>query len=197
MKITKSDLKNLIKVCDINNPKYELNFIYIDEENAVSCNTRALAIYKHGVQSMKPFYVHQSIIKEALRNTKAVFYTLDGHNCITAYDKEEFELMQYSMTASKYFIKKFNYPDYKRIIPKETKINKPFVFKEQIHGILADNEIAMNPKYLPDFDSGIVGINREDLPIMVTNKDKNFMYISMPIIENTFKELRESIKGNK
>lgn len=197
MKITKSDLKNLIKICDTNNPKYELNFIYIDAENAVCTNTRALALYKHGIQNIKPFYIHQSIVKEALRNTKAVSYTFDTHNCITAYDKEDFELMQYSMTSNKYFIDNFNYPDYKRIIPEETKINKPFVVKEQIHGILANNEIAMNPKYLPDFDSGIVGINKEDIPVTVTNKDKNFMYVSMPTIENTFKELRELIKGNK
>ena len=53
IKLTKNQLKNLIISCDTNNPKYELNFIYIDKENAVSINTRCLTIIEHNENTEK------------------------------------------------------------------------------------------------------------------------------------------------
>lgn len=199
IKISKQDLKNLIAACDLNNPKYELNYVYVDSENIVSCNTRVLAMFKHNEYVPKPFFIHISILKEAVKNTKCEYYSLDDFNKVSALDKKtQFEdkpliLMSYSIETDKYFKDSFKYPDYKRIIPEKTNIKKPFTNKEQIAGIAALENVSINPKFIPNFESGIVGINSRKLPVKITNEYNNKHFIIMPIIDDRFKELQDII----
>lgn len=191
--LTREELKALLKVCDNNNPKFELNFIFIDKENSVSTNTRALCIVKHSALSntTNDMHLHNSLATAALKQTKAVSFTIEESNKITALDKDDLELMTFGFSSkSDYLDKDFRYPDYSRIIPESFKSVIPFTLKEQIQGVLALNEITVNQKYIPDFNAGLISHNGPDSPVHFEEEFNKIIYISMPIKDDRFKELK-------
>lgn len=197
IKLTRNQLKNLIISCDTNNPKYELNFIYIDKENAVSTNTRCVTIVEHD-QNTEEMWLHSSLAKTAIKDSKATDFIIESNNSIISVDKDGFHIMRYSITMTNYSYSTMKFPDYKRIIPKEcTKPNIPFTDASQINGILALDEVNVNPKYLPLISEGYISHNGNQLPVMIQDSDRIITNVVMPIINDRFKELKDYLKKNK
>lgn len=197
IKLTKNQLKNLIMSCDTNNPKYELNFIFIDKENAVSTNTRCVTIVEHN-QNTKEMWLHISLAKAAIKDSKATHFIIESNNSIISTDKDEFHIMRYSIDMTDYTYSTMKFPDYKRIIPQSfTKQNIPFLDASQINGILALDEVNVNPKYLPLISEGYISHNGETMPVMIQDVDKLITHVVMPINDGRFKELKDYLKKTK
>ena len=197
IKLTRNQLKNLIMSCDTNNPKYELNFIFIDKENAVSTNTRCVTIVEHN-QNTEGMWLHISLAKTAFKDTRATHFIIESNNSIISIDKDEFHIMRYSIDMTDYTYSTMKFPDYKRIIPKLfTKQNIPFIDASQINGILAIDEVNVNPKYLPLISEGYISHNGETMPIMIQDEHRIITHVVMPIVSDRFKELKDYLKKTK
>ena len=197
IKLTKNQLKNLIISCDTNNHKYELNFIYIDKENAVSTNTRCVTIVEHN-QNTKEMWLHVSLAKTAIKDSKATHFIIESNNSIISVDKDEFNIMRYSIDMTDYTYSTMKFPDYKIIIPTSfTKSNIPFTDASQMQGILAIDEVNVNPKYLPLIDEGYISYNTDNLPVMIQDVDRLITNVVMPINDGRFKELKDYLKKTK
>ncbi len=128
---------------DKNNPKEELNHIYVDKENIVLTNTVWLIIIKHDLNIEKPIL---------LINDKA---------------KYKYGNLQYSDIFGCTFIDdNFNYPDYTRILRKNND-NMSIGFcniLESIYEIQFNNNIAISYKVLSDLNklSKLVFIDKYD-----------------------------------
>ena len=197
IKLTKNQLKNLIISCDTNNPKYELNFIFIDKENAVSTNTRCVTIIEHN-QNTEEMWLHISLAKAAIKDTRATHFIIESNNSIISIDKDEFHIMRYSIDMTDYTCSTMKFPDYKRIIPQSfTKQNIPFTDASQINGILALDEVNLNPKYLPLISEGYISHNGDQLPVMIQDAERLITHVVMPIVSDRFKELKDYLKKTK
>lgn len=197
IKLTKNQLKNLIISCDTNNPKYELNFIYIDKENAVSTNSRCITVIEHN-QNTEEMWLHISLAKTAIKDSKATHFIIESNNSIISVDINEFHIMRYSIDMTDYTYSTMRFPDYKRIIPQSCiKSDIPFTDASQINGILALDEVNVNPKYLPLINEGYISYNADDLPVMIQDTDKLITHVVMPIVSDKFKELKDYLKKNK
>ena len=197
IKLTKNQLKNLIISCDTNNPKYEFNFIYIDKENAVSTNTRCITVIEHN-ENTEEMWLHVSLAKTAIKDSKATHFIIENSNSITSVDKDEFHIMRYSITMTDYTYSTMKFPDYQRIIPQScTKSNIPFTNITQIQGILALDEVNVNPKYLPLISEGYISHNGPELPVMIQDYERFITHVVMPINDGRFKELKDYLKKNK
>ncbi len=197
IKLTKNQLKNLIISCDTKNPKYELNFIYIDKQNAVSTNSRCITVIEHN-QNTEEMWLHISLAKTAIKDSKATHFIIESNNSIISFDKDNFHIMRYSIDMTDYTYSTMKFPDYNRIIPQScTKSNIPFTDASQIQGILALDEVNVNPKYLPLINEGYISYNADDLPVMIQDSEKIITHVVMPIISDKFKELKDYLKKNK
>lgn len=182
---------------DTNNPKYELNYLYIDAKNMVSTNTRAMAIVKHWGDldaEVENFYIHKSVVDLALKQRKALSYDL-GADMIVCLDKDDREIYSISKRHDNHVIK---YPAYDRIVPTDVRKAIPFVQHSHIDGILALNKVLVEvkyiPKVMPDGDcTWYVGINDNTMPIVIFDKQKDMQVIIMPIVDTfeMFRELKE------
>ena len=197
IKLTKNQLKNIIMSCDTNNLKYELNFIYIDKENAVSTNTKCVTIIEHN-QNTEEMWLHISLAKTAIKDSKATHFIIESNNSIISDDKDEFHIMRYSIDMTDYTYSTMKFPDYQRIIPASfTKQNIPFTDASQMQGILALDEVNVNPKYLPLISEGYISYNADDLPVMIQDVDRLITHLVMPINDGRFKELKDYLKKTK
>lgn len=190
MEVSREKLELASLYIDTINPKFELNYLYIDSENMVSSNTRALSVIKHGGKVEVEFYICKNIVSLALKQTKAKFFILSADN-IVCLDKEQDELFTVSLSSTNSYTK-FKYPEYVRILPKQDmKMSVPFAESSHIGGILATHGVLIDSKYIPkkfniDF-RGYIGINDSNLPIMLYSEDKSVQIVIMPIIDNFFK----------
>jgi hypothetical protein len=197
IKLTRNQLQNLIMSCDTNNPKYELNFIYIDKENAVSTQTRAITIVEHN-QKTEEMWLHVSLAKKAITDKKATHFIIESNNSIISVGIDEFHIMRYSIDLTDYTYSTMRFPDYKRIVPNSfTKSNIPFTDSSQINGILALDEINVNPKYLPLIEEGYISYNGSSMPVMIKDSEEIITHVVMPIINDRFKELKDYLKKTK
>ncbi len=197
IKLTKNQLKNLIISCDTNNTIYELNFIYIDKENAVSTNTRCVTVIEHN-ENTEEMWLHVSLAKTATKDSKATHFIIESNNSIISVDKDESHIMRYSITMTDYTYSTMRFPDYKRIIPQScTKSNIPFTDASQMQGILALDEVNVNPKYLPLISEGYISHNGETMPVVIQDVDKLITHVVMPINDGRFKELKDYLKKTK
>ena len=197
IKLTKNQLKNLIISCNTNNPKYELNFIYIDKENAVSTNTRCATIIKHN-QNTEEMWLHISLAKKAIKDSKSTHFIIESNNSIISVDIDESHIMRYSITMTDYTYSTMKFPDYQRIISQSfIKPNIPFTDASQMQGILALDEVNVNPKYLPLISEGYISHNGDQLPVMIQDSDRIITNVVMPIVNDRFKELKDYLKKNK
>lgn len=189
IKVIRKKLEIAAKYIDVNNPKFELNFLYIDEENLVSTNTRALAVVKHDgkLEGNTHTFIHKSVVDLALKQTKAVKFELDT-NSIHCIDKDGAELIKISKEHD--FFDGFKYPEYERIIPKYIENKHAFIHSSSISGILALNKTLVDDRYIPSFadkkdylfDGGFVGINEPNMPIVISDKYEVMRTVIMPIV---------------
>lgn len=113
-------IKKIIPAIDTNNPKFELNGALIDiveyAVNFVATDTRRLAIVKYENQSIDKLSL--IIPKKAIIEIQKLF-----HDDIEMYYNDVNLMIKSSNNT--FFTKLINgkYPDYERIIPKETKHN--------------------------------------------------------------------------
>ena len=189
IRVSKKKLEIAGKYVDTNNPKPELNHLYVDGEHLVSTNTRALAVVKHCGSTDGEFYISKDILVLALKQLKAVEFILED-NEITCIDKDNEEFLIISREKVETHHKFFKFIDYKRIIPKETEKNIPFIQSSSIDGIFAVNKVVVNNRYIPTleaknddaFDGGYVGINANNSPVTISDTKKEMMVVLMPII---------------
>ena len=199
--VNKENLKLVEKYIDAGNPKFELDYLFVDtdNENLVATDTRTLAIAKCDTVSKGNFYVHKKLVSLAIKQTKAIEYHLEK-NKITCLDRDDIELVVFSLEKDFYnkYEERFHYPDYKRIIPKETKHKIPFVSYSAIEGILNLNKIVVDTKriptkstrYLKDYDGGFIKFNDAEMPITIEDNKDGSMIIIMPIVDK-FEVFRE------
>lgn len=197
MEVTRERLEAVAPYIDSGCPKVELNYLFIDDKNMVSTNTRALAIVEHYQDDVKMnFYIHKSIIDLSLKQTKAKSFEL-SLNKIICLDKEGEEILIISRSESTDFAR---FPAYENIIPKELEKTIPFIQRSHIDGILAVNKVLIDNKYIPKIADikgnmdflGYVGINSNNLPIIIFNHRKDMQFIIMPIVDhNLFPEFKE------
>jgi len=197
VRITRKYLAAAAAYIDTNNPKFELDYLFIDSENMVSTNTRALAVVKHySVEKFQDFYIHKSIVDLAIKQTKAKSFELSLDKII-CYDKDDFELLIISKSPQSNYGR---YPEYKRILPPSFDHTIPFLKESHIDGIFALNKVLIDNKNIPKLgltkeDSeflGYIGINSDNLPVSLFDVKKDIQCIIMPIIENNlFPDLKE------
>jgi len=190
IKVNRRSLEIASKYIDVRNPKFELNYLYVDNKNIVSTNTRALVIVKHHGNIEKDeddFFIHKNIVDVALKQRKAKKFILQSNGIILLDDKgNELFTISAQMYAGNYQ-NCVKYPEYKNIIPKDMKKNIPFVNSSQINGILAVNKIIVDEKYIPnlkgsnEFESMQIGINSIASPISIKSGD--ITIVIMPIID--------------
>lgn len=178
-RLNKQALEEIGKLIDINNPKFELNYLLVDGVNVVSTNTRALCVVKHFEHVEEPFLVHGDIVKKALKETKATNYILSKNKIIAMREHEE--LMTYSLSGG---LENFRYPDYERIFPKEEHSSIPFTENSQISGICALKKTHLNPKYLPKLKSGTITNITPNLPVLIEDKEEDIKILVMPIVDS-------------
>ena len=187
IKVSKKRLAIVAMSLDNNNPKFELNYLYIDNENMVSTDTRRLSVVKHlGKNESEPFLIHQTVVRLALKQTKAEEFILMP-NTIMCLDKHGRQLMilQKDLESSKW-----NFPDYERIVPKSIEKTIPYNEDAQVAGIFAINHIHINHSYIPPLvgksktdEIYYAGINERNLPVVIFDEYKEIKVIIMPIID--------------
>ncbi|MGP1579709.1 MAG: DNA polymerase III subunit beta [Wolinella sp.] len=136
-------MKKIIPVVDTNNPKFELNGALIDIKeysfSFVATDTRRLALIKYDNSSIEK--LNLIIPKKAIIEIQKLFF-------------EEVELYYnetYLIIKSKnylFFSKLINgkYPDYERIIPKDTKFNMTLPKEKIIEAIKLINSVSLDIK---------------------------------------------------
>jgi len=181
-------LEDILLHIDKNNPKFELNYCYVDDINIVSTDTRVLCVAEHGLNINKPFFIDRTIVEKAVREKKADSFILNP-NRIAAIQNGN-EIMTFSMSYP-VDMKNFRFPDYHRIIPETINTKISFVDNSQINGLFAAKKVAVNPKYLPKSKYGYIGINEKNLPVVVQDGEYKIKTIIMPIVDK-FKEFDEN-----
>lgn len=201
--IKRDHLEYVSLYMDTNNPKPELNGLYVDNDMVCSTNTRALAVFNHGKKLKKntKIFIESSIVKDALKKKDAVEFRLSAFTIGCLNDDGELFLELKCFTKNLH-----KYPDIKRInlnIDNEGVFGKDkFIFTDlhQIAGILAVNMIDVDNKWIPRIRSpkyrrstgGVIYIQKHDhLPIMIRYENE-VVTMLMPIID-TFKMFREKI----
>ncbi|CAA6821930.1 MAG: DNA polymerase III beta subunit (EC [uncultured Sulfurovum sp.] len=136
-------LKKISSAIDNNNPKFELNGALLDiqknETKLVGTDTRRLSISTLTTQNEKEFSL--IIPKKAILEIQKLF--MDQINIY--YDDTNLIIQN----ENYYFFSRLingNYPDYKRIVPKETKINITLPKKEMLESIKMITTISQEIK---------------------------------------------------
>ena len=186
----RAEIENLAKAVDANNPKFELNFVYVDNESVVSTNTKVLISIKHEQNFDGKLFIHGSILKKALSDRRASYFYL-GLNSVASASGMEISnsniIMEYSVPLADENIY-WKYPDYRRILPNTDKMKAvEFVENSNLSGIFAINKIHIDPKLLPTFKKGFVYHDGNN-PVLISDFDyPNRVCVIMPIVDS-FKE---------
>lgn len=175
VQMNKHDMQVLIQYCDTNNPRFELNYIYVDEKHAVSTNTRALAFIEHTEAIDKPFLVSVKAAVTAIKVQGAFRFRLEP-NRIICLDSKDIEIV----TISSQEPPEWRWTDYKRIIPESMAHTVRFAHQNEIGGVLVVNKVTIDNRFIPKIDGGYIGINSNSTPIMVQDEDKRIGVIIMP-----------------
>lgn len=188
LKVTREKLEFASLYVDVNNPKFELNYLYVDSKCMVSTNTRALAVVKHSCAVDKAFYVHKSIVDLALKQAKAKLFLLKP-NSIMCQDANGDEILTILLSDS-LADDNYRFPEYSRIIPSVMAHKIPFSNASHIDGIFATHGVLVDNKHVPkkfgvDFH-GYIGINSSNLPVTISSDDGAVLLVLMPIIDNFF-----------
>jgi len=142
-------LKKISPTIDNNNPKFELNGALLNIKNSstqlVGTDTRRLAIVSLSSQNEKEFSI--IIPKKAILEIQKLF--IDQINIY--YDKTNLVIKNNNY----YFFSRLingNYPDYERIIPKESKISMNLPKRELLESIKMITTISQEIKitFLPE-----------------------------------------------
>jgi len=187
--INKKLLEDVLITIDKNNPKYELNFCYVDKENIVSTNTRALTVATHELEIQEPFFIERHLVEKAVKEKNALYFKV-APSKITAYDKDLNELITFSIERPRNK-DNFRFPDYERLITKEFNKKISFVDYSQINGIFAINKVDINPIWIPKTKLGYICINDKNIPVMIENAEHKIKTLIMPIVDR-FKEFDEN-----
>lgn len=192
--VSRAELEFGSAYMDINNPKFELNHLFVDSENIVSTNTRALAMvgHKNGECSKDlKFLISREVVLDALKKKKATsFRLLDATVvCINEFG-DEFMTISCPPTIG-YF------PDYKRIVTDVEGKGKPFTQLDQITGIAASSRIEIDRKHAPKIKgvfTGRVFLRDGSIPVQIkmtpVHNLQDATIVIMPIVD-TFKIFRE------
>jgi hypothetical protein len=184
-RIKKSELEIVSKYIDKNNPKIEFNYLFVDQDNLVATNTRAIGIIQHrsNIEGKDKFFIHGDVVALALKQTKAVEFELQEQKII-CFDKAGHEIITIQKSEKPDRFDDYNFTNYKRIIPETFKKTMPFVEHAQIQGIFAVEKIQVNTNYLPKkFDEGNIGINNYNIPVKISNFEDTIKIIIMPIVD--------------
>ncbi|RXK03814.1 hypothetical protein CRV02_01055 [Arcobacter sp. CECT 8989] len=175
--LTRDILEKIAAAIDKNNPRFELNYLYIDSTNCVATNTRIMTIFEHGQNINGCFFVHGELISKALKERKTKEFIL-SHNKIECQKEKDynniFSLEEHELHA---------YVKYEMVLKHETPQELPFYYKENITGILLREDILINPKYIPDFSEGIIKIKDSKSPICIEDGEYKIKTIIMPIVD--------------
>lgn len=156
----------LNKILPTNNPKLEINHIFLDSENMVATDTRILIVKKHGMDDIDKEYV---IVNPKAKDKSIKIDTLiDGMGYSTNYGK---------------------YPDYKRILTKEpmVKVEGDVDGLTLLQMICAEKGMMINfvdyaafMKMLSKITFNRYYVGGKNLPITIANDE--YTIVLMPIV---------------
>lgn len=189
--LTSDDIADVCKYADYDNPKEELNCIYIDAENIVATDTRRMIVKKNknGVGSC---LIPRAFCELFLENGGSFFTTDDG---IYLESNDKFYMFH---TAKR------PYPDHRRIIPKNRTtilsmsqyLEKSKVFIDKYSGEevrirkFKDGYLCIAEEYIEkEFDTII--INEYKTPIVFEKQDTIVVIMPMFFNEDEIKEMLE------
>ena len=188
------NLRLLVDVADTDNVKCELNYIYFDDENIVSCDTRRLAVVKNNT-NLKDLYIPKFFLEK---------YLEDEDSIIEIVDKNIF-LITNNIYCHYTQSNNIKYPDYKRIMPKDTAqtiemdkyLSDMKIYTNDVGIDIAlykfnDNKhLVINNEYI-NRDMDTVSFNESNLPVVFERE--NVKLIVMPMILDA-DDIDELIKG--
>jgi hypothetical protein len=174
--VTKKQLQLLSSYCDTNNINYRFNYIFIDSDNIVATDTRALIVMEHLQDVDKEFAIHKSVIELALK-TNATEYILKENSICCVLKKYRDEVC-ISATA----MSDFEYVNYKRITDIQDQSELKFVSSDAISGMLQMKNIAINDKYIPKLrDYGYLRFVDNSRPIEIDFVEHSTKIFIMPM----------------
>jgi hypothetical protein len=189
-RISKEKLEVVAGCIDINNPKWEFNYMLVGKKYLVSTNTRVLAQVEHklGTSVGKEFFIHKTIVDLAIKQRYAVSFELQEQKII-CFNKEGGEIITFSIEEQPDRFPGYKFGNYERIVPEKFNETFPFIEHSHIQGIFAIQRVHVDPKHIPKkMQKGKIGINERNLPVQIANDNEEIKVIIMPIIDS-FSEL--------
>lgn len=178
VEVSHKELKQLFKTIDKNNPKFELDYLYVSPKRVASSDTRSLSVINHNSsQEFEPFLLHGSAVEIALKIKKTDKFVLnhDGIKCLNEINQHIMTIQQ-PQTPSQW-----HFPDTEKIIPTTFKKEVDFYQKEQISGVLLANNVFLDKKYVPEVNEGTISINGANKPVLIKDEHTRLTYLAMPI----------------
>lgn len=182
--ISREVLTKIAPAIDKNNPKHELNYLYVDDTHCVATNTRILTAFKHKEKIEGCFFVHRELIEQALKIRKAKEFII-SHNQIECIKEKELNNI---LSLESFELNSF--PEYERILDSKTSKELPFYRKENISGLLLREDVVLNPMFIPNFKEGVIHIENGKSPIVIEDGDCDIKSVVMPIVD-VFTHYRE------
>jgi len=172
LNIPREHMKNLVHCCDDNNPKAELNYIRLDDENIVSSDTKKLCIVKNAT-GVANAYLPKFLAEYYLENEKADMYF---------EEKEDASQSVWIHCDGEYFrenidITNMKYPDYKRIEPKGYDCS--YSFEELLENRVFIEEGCFDGRVMAVWHGELkepIFIDEENLPIGYEELSFNFNF---------------------
>ena len=203
IQITKPQLKAIFDATDKYNPKFELNYAYVDENYIVSTNTRVMTTVRHDHSSVfttfnyKPFYISRYIMELALKLKGVDTFLLEPGAIVCCSSRDV--LFEITIKIKQPSLGK--YADYVRILEQNRGSDNTDLFTrpEHIPGILATRKIDINPKYVSKaFNQGkIISSSSEYfIPVRIHDVEQGILSIIMPM-SDSFKDLESYINSKE
>ncbi|TET89659.1 MAG: hypothetical protein E3J96_01405 [Sulfurovum sp.] len=172
----------LTQLRENNNPKKELNHIYVDSENIVVTDTRILIVHKHNMDIKDDFLLLNQKCKINMD-----FNIEDGFMefGVDVYRKKIL-LREKPKTGNGYF---YNYPDYKRIIPKidSKKFSHHLKGVDALYTLTSQNGVVLDYvkfatlfRKLDKIRFDRYYFSEKNMPIAIEND--NLMIVLMPLV---------------
>lgn len=201
LKLERTDeLEALMNTADYQNPRLEFNDVYFDDDYIVSTDTKRMMVVKN-TTDIKNVYIPKPFLDLFVHFPDNELDVVGQNVILTSNDRH----FHYFPTH------RIKYPDYERIVPKETKTKISYEkFLKDSKVLLADGfeypiDLRImkidgktlclnNDLIMEDFNFDTFCFNESYLPIMFENE--NARYIVMPIIlsEEKTKSLLQRLK---
>ncbi len=190
--ISKEKLQILYQYIDLNNPKYELDYLFTSDGYLMATDTRAAIRMK--ADYTEDIWLHRNVVNVALSVKGAVKFNLSNKS-IECLDKKDNSIVAINDTNNERELR--NTMNLNKVFPKSFKKKINFTCKSQTNGIFALNGVNISekhiPRKLPNSFKGVIAINDYNLPVLIRGVKSEDIYentlddieiLIMPIVDN-------------